>query len=115
MSSKIGTILSLIFVVFFMLLGADMMSIQYIYADLDAKGTTISYLISQHGTVDFLIVDTIESQYNVEFSCLSSSCDNVAVGDVVTFQISTTYNPIIMSKSDITIAVQREAVIGYYG
>ncbi len=113
MSSKIGTILSLIFVVFFMLLGADMMSIQYIYADLDAKGTTISYLISKHGTVDDSIVETIQTTYNVVFECLSY-CDS-AVGDTVTFQISTTFNPIIMSKSDMTITVQRQAVIGYYG
>lgn len=114
MSSKIGLILSLIFVAFFTLLACDMMSIQYIYGDLDAKSTSIAYLISKNKLVDDSLIETIEERYSVMFTC-TSNCNNIQSGDVVTFQISKTYKPIIISKQTLTICVNREAIISYYG
>ena len=112
MSSKIGTILSFVFIALFIVLGVDMMSIQYVYSDLDSKSTSIAYLIAQNGTVNDSLITTIENRYNVEFTCLDN-CNSV-VGDIVPFEISTTYKPIIISKEVMTIKVKREAIIGYY-
>ena len=50
MSSKIGTILSLIFVSIFFIFGIDLLTIQVAYANLDSKAISISYLISKRGT-----------------------------------------------------------------
>lgn len=113
MSSKFGTLLSLLFVAFFVALGADLLTIQYLYSDLDAKSTSISYVISRYGRVTNRLVATIEDRYQVTFTCLTY-CNSVP-GDIVDYVISTTYQPVFISKQEITIAVKRQAVIGYYG
>ena len=40
MSYKVSFILSMIFVAFFMLFGGDMICLQYVYSDLDAKSVS---------------------------------------------------------------------------
>ena len=52
MSYKVSFILSMVFVVMYFLFAGDMISLQFIYSDLDAKSVTISYLISENGTID---------------------------------------------------------------
>ena len=113
MSSKFGTLLSLIFVAFFVALGADLITIQYLYSDLDAKSTSISYIISRYGRVTSNLEATIEDRYQVEFTCLTYC--NSSPGDIVDYVISRKYQPVFISKEEITIAVKRQAVIGYYG
>ena len=45
MSSKLGLILSMMFVIMFFLFGVDLICIQYVYSDLDAKSISISSVI----------------------------------------------------------------------
>ena len=113
MSSKFGTLLSLIFIAFFVALSADIITIQYLYSDLDAKSTSIAYIIAKYGKVSDSLVETIENRYGVEFTCLSHC--NSSPGDVVDFVISKNYQPIFVSKNEINISVHRQAIIGYYG
>ena len=113
MSSKLGTILSLIFIAFFVALSADIITIQYFYSDLDAKSTSIAYIISKYGRVTDSLEATIEDRYSVDFTCLSYC--NSSPGDVVDFALSVEYQPIFISKTPITIAIKRQAIIGYYG
>ena len=113
MSSKIGVLFSLIFVALFVVLGADLINVQYIYSELDAKSVSIAYLISQNGRVTKALSKQIEERYNVEFTCLSYC--NSSPGDVVDFRISQTFRPMFISKEDITLAVTRQAIISYYG
>lgn len=113
MSSKLGTLLSLIFIAFFVMLSADLISIQYLYSDLDAKSTSIAYLISKNGGVNKSLARTIENNYNVQFTCLTY-CNGVP-GDIVDFVISKEYQPIFVSKNKININVKRQAIISYYG
>jgi len=113
MSSKLGTLLSLIFIAFFVLLSADLMTIQYLYSDLDAKSTSIAYIIAKNGRVTDNLIETIEDRYGVEFSCLSHC--NSSPGDIVDFSISKSYQPVFVSKNAMTITVKRQAIIGYYG
>ena len=112
MSSKVGLILSMIFVAMFFAFGLDIISIQFIFNDLDAKSTAISYRISEYGTVDNTLKQSIESSFNVTFQC-TENC-NPIFGDVVTYTISKTYKPIIMDSGTMTISIQRYANIGYY-
>ena len=111
MSSKLGLILSMIFVTLFFAFGLDLITIQFIYNDLDAKSVAISYKISEYGTIDNTIKQNIEKTFKVDFTCVSN-CSPM-FGDVVTYVISKEYKPIIIDKNTMTISVERNAVIGY--
>lgn len=111
MSSKLGLVLSMIFVVMFVAMGIDLISIQFIYNDLDAKSVAISYQISEYGTINDEIRRNIETTYKVSFTC-TNNCSPM-FGDVVTYVISTNYQPVIIDKNTMTISLQRNAVIGY--
>ena len=112
MSYKVSFILSMIFVAFFMLFGGDMICLQYVYSDLDAKSVTISYLISEHGGVDQKFLDGLELKYHVEFVYL----DNYSplFGDEVTYVIARTYKPLVISQDPMQVQIERTTVIGYY-
>ena len=111
MSSKIGLIMSMIFVTLFFAFGLDLIHIQFLYNDLDAKSVAISYKISEHGTVDESIKRYIEETFKVTFKC-TSNCSPL-FGDTVTYTISKDFNPIIIQQETMTISIERNAVIGY--
>lgn len=112
MSYKISFILSMTFVVMFFLFSGDMISLQFLYSDLDAKSVTISYLISDHGGLDDDFISAIENKYDIDFV----SADNYSplFGDEVTYVIAKQYRPLIMSSEYLTISIERTTVIGYY-
>ena len=112
MSSKLGLILSMVFVTLFFAMGLDMICVQVIYNDLDSKSVAISYQISQYGTINDEIKSSIESKYHVRFTCIDNCSPKF--GDVVTYQIAKDYRPIIIQKELMTISVERNAIIGYY-
>ena len=112
MSYKISFILSMVFVCMFFLFSGDMISLQFIYSDLDAKSVTISYLISDHGMLDEQFINYIENKYDIDFV----SADNLypLFGDEVTYVIAKHYKPLIMSKEEMEISIKRTTIIGYY-
>lgn len=112
MSYKISFILSMVFVAMFFLFAGDMICLQYIYSDLDAKSVNISYLISKHGSLDKPFLSYIEDRYNIDFV----SADNYSplYGDEVTYVIAKDYHPLIMSNKDMKVSLKRTTVIGYY-
>lgn len=111
MSSKLGLVLSMIFVTMFFAFGLDLICIQFIYNDLDAKSVAISYKISQYGAINETLKQYIEETFKVEFDC-TSNCAPM-FGDTVTYVISKEYKPMIIDKDTMTISVERNAVIGY--
>ncbi len=111
MSSKLGLLLSMIFVTLFFAFGLDLIAIQTIYSDLDAKSVAISYKISKYGTVNEEVKNYIEVTYGVNFRCIDN-CSPL-FGDTVTYIISKDYKPIIIKNEAMTISVKRNAVIGY--
>ncbi len=112
MSYKISFILSMVFVMMFFLFAGDLISLQFIYSDLDAKSVTISYLISEHGILDEPFIESIENKYKVDFV----TADNYTplFGDEVTYVIAKQYKPLVMAKDTMTISISRTTVIGYY-
>ncbi len=102
----------MVFVCMFFLFSGDMISLQFIYSDLDAKSVTISYLISDHGALDENFINYIENKYDVDFVY----ADNYAplFGDEVTYIIAKEYKPLMMSKDIMTVSIQRTTIIGYY-
>ena len=113
MSYKLGLILSMVFVVLFLLLGADMMCLSAAYSYLDSNSISIGYLIAKTGRVDSEYLSYLEDIYNVKF--LSISPSSPQIGEVVEFTIYRMYDPLIMSKTDIRLVASRTTVIGYYG
>lgn len=112
MSYKLSFILSMIFVVTFFLFAGDLICLQYVYSDLDAKSITISYLISAHGGLDHHFIQDIEEKYKVDFV----TADNYSplFGDEVTYVIAKLYQPMVISQKKMTISIKRTTVIGYY-
>lgn len=102
----------MVFVCMFFLFSGDMISLQFIYSDLDAKSVTISYLISDHGFLDDSFISYIENKYNVDFV----SADNYSplFGEEVTYIIAKEYKPLVMSKEIMTVSIKRTTVIGYF-
>ena len=113
MSSKIGLILSMIFIAMFFMFGVDLICVQFVYSDLDAKSISISYLISQNGGLTTDLLYHIETNYRVDFTC-TKNC-NPNFGDILEYTISTQYFPLIISSSPMNISISRTAAIGYYG
>ena len=113
MSSKIGTILSFLFAALFFLFGADMISLQYNYSDLDAKSIPISYEISRSGGLTNSLISQIENNYHVSFTCISGS--DSGFGESVEYILSTEFDPMIISKDIMTISIKRITTIGFIG
>ena len=113
MSSKIGTILSMIFVTLFFLFGIDMITLQFTYSDLDAKGVTIGYHIAKASDLSDEYLSFLGEKYNVSIDLDKSQ--SMLFGDVVEFVVRREFNPIIISVSPMNIRIKRSTVIGYYG
>lgn len=113
MSSKIGVLLSMIFVAIFFLFGVDMVTLQFQYSDLDSKGVTIGYHISKAEKVEDTFISFLEGKYNVRISLDKSQ--SMRFGDVVEFIVVKEFDPIIISNHTMDLKIKRSTVIGYYG
>ena len=113
MSYKIGLLLSMVFVAMYFLFGADLISIQSVFSSLDAKSNNISYLISRTGIIDDNFKNRIETMYNVTFNCEENL--SPTFGEEIIYSISTTYQPMIISKGEMIISISRMTVVGFYG
>ena len=113
MSSKLGLMLSMIFVVMFLLLGGDMICLSASYSQLDSTSIVIGYVIAKSGRVDSEFISTLEEAYHVNFLTISPA--NPSTGDVVDFVIYRNYDPLIMSSEPIMLKASRSTILGYYG
>lgn len=113
MSYKLGLILSMVFVVMFLLLGGDMMCLSAAYSYLDSNSISIGYLIAKSGRVDEEYISFLEETYNVNFETISPT--SPSAGDVVEYTIYRYYHPLIMANHDVKLSASRTTVIGYYG
>lgn len=113
MSYKLGLILSMVFVVLFLLLGGDMMCLSAAYSYLDSHSISIGYLIAKSGRVDAEYLSYLEESYKVHFEKISPT--EPVIGDVVEYTIYRYYHPLIMANHDVKLTASRTTVIGYYG
>ena len=113
MSYKVGLILSMIFVALFFLFGADLITIESVYSALDSKANNISYIISRNGVIDDDFIDYIETTFSVNFDCPKNL--SPTFGEKIIYQISTSYHPLVISKQEMTIAIKRMTIVGFYG
>ena len=113
MSYKLGLILSMVFVVLFLLLGGDMMCLSAAYSYLDSHSISIGYLIAKSARVDQEYLTYLEDLYKVTFESISPT--EPEIGDVVEYTIYRYYRPLIMSNHNVKLTASRTTVIGYYG
>lgn len=113
MSYKLGLILSMVFVVLFLLLGGDMMCLSAAYSYLDSHSISVGYLIAKTGRVDREFLTYLEDTYQIQFETISPK--SPSVGDVVEYTIYRYYHPFIMANHDVKLSASRTTVIGYYG
>ena len=113
MSYKFGLIISMVFVVLFLLLGGDMMCLSAAYSYLDSNSISIGFLIAKSGRVDEEYISYLQEVYKVTFEKISPT--EPSLGEVVEYTIYRYYHPLIMANHDVKLIASRTTVIGYYG
>ena len=112
MSSKLGLILSMLFVAMFFAFAGDMVSLQFAYTHLDSISVTIGKLISEEKTINQTFINNVEQEFDIDFILLNE--EEPLFGDVVNYVIVKDFKPMIISSESITLSIQRSSVIGYY-
>ena len=112
MGSKLGFILSLLFLVQLFAMVGDLMSIQFIYTNLDAVSVTAGYLISTKGQITNEVIELVKNEANATIEQIGDS--PALLGSTFEYRISKSYNAMIIDQKAIEIAVVRSVVIGYY-
>ena len=113
MSSKLGVFLSSLFVIVAFLFSFDIINVQFLYADLDAKSVNITYLISRAPKLDRFFWQDISERYDVIISCNKNGA--TTFGEEIDYEVSKSFRPLIMSKENIDVSIKRTAIVGYFG
>lgn len=112
MGYKMGFILSLIFVVQLFVMVGDLMSIQFIYTNLDAISVTAGHIISQKGMITDEVIRLCENEGNAQIVQVGENTP--MYGSIFEYKIYTSYEPYIIKNEPMEIYVIRSVVIGYY-
>lgn len=112
MSSKIGLILSMVFVSLFLMLGVDLISIQYLYSSLDSISISISYSFSKTKEIKPDYVTYLNDKYHIEITDISNY--EPIYGERVEYKINRKYQPLIVSQDEMILSISRVAIVGYY-
>jgi hypothetical protein len=110
--SSIGLILSFLFVINVFLLGSDLICLQIVHANLDAVAMTAGHLIVEQGGITPEIVAFVDERANATIFCVNNCTPRF--GDTYIYDVTTTFETIIMSQEPMVITVTRSVVIGYY-
>lgn len=113
MSYNLSMILSMFFVVPFVLLGGDLYSLQAQYSSIDNIAITIGYLIAKNERTDTEFLSMLEDRYKILFDSVTPT--SPSPGEAVEFTIYRMYSPLIVSTNQIKIVAKRNTVMGYYG
>jgi hypothetical protein len=112
MAYKLGLLLSMLFIVQVIVYSGDISCISLIRSELDAVALTAGYEISMQGAITSGIVSFVAKEARAEIVMVNDSVPSF--GEVLVFEVSRLYDPLIISDSTMTISVRRSAVIGYY-
>ena len=112
MGSKVGVLLSFLFVLQVLLFGGDISNVQIVHSELDALATHVAQKIGYDGYLSVNTITYVESYPDTTIRCLSGCAPRF--GDTLVFEIMRDYQPFVLQKDILTIRVERAAVIGYY-
>ena len=110
MASSIGFLLSLYFAVQVVAYVGDLTNIQVLYASLDSTAITVSQMISVDGDISDRVLSFLKEK---DAYIVTLFGGYPSVGELLSFEIATEYQPLIMSSSKITLTTTRSVVIGY--
>jgi hypothetical protein len=105
-----GMILSLVFVFFVFALGGDIISIQFIYSDIDSVSMTAGYMIAKDGNLT--AATKFVNDQNMTLEC--NETGTPLFGDTWIYFVAKEYDPLIIKNEAMTIRIERSTVIGYY-
>lgn len=111
MAYKWSMLLSLIFVFQLLLMSGDIATTQVMHGHMMSVATTVSHDISLKGSITPELNQWVQSKEMI-MTCLSGC--NPLFGDTLTFQLTQTFTPLIMSNQPIEVSVIRYAIIGLY-
>lgn len=114
MSSNIGTLLSIYFVIIIMMFSGDLACLSAVHNQLDSVALTAGYQISMHGAIDESIENFVYQEAKAYIRCLGNQCSHLRLGDSMEFEVYRGYTPFVISSQPITVTVRRTAIIGYY-
>ena len=109
MSYKLAMLLSTVFLVSVFLLGGDLCLINATYQTLDAMSLTVNQRISREGQIS---QDTLSFVENNGANFVSVTSGTPAIGETYVYRLE--YQPLVIKKSTMKIAVTRSCVVGFY-
>ncbi len=111
MASKLGLMLSSVFIVFVLLTVGDLMCVSTIRSGLDSLAVTVGYRLAKDGYYSSDAANLI-SKYGATFTAITKSAPRV--GDTYEFALSKEYTPLFMSKNTMVITVTHATIVGFY-
>ena len=111
MSSKLGLLLSTVFLMAVFLMGADLTLLNATFQQVDGIAMVVAHRISMDGGLQAATVEYVKSQ-GATFTAITEGAP--AIGDTYTFAVERSYAPLILKKSPIEIRVTRSCVVGFY-
>ena len=111
MSYKLAMLLSTVFLVSVFLLGGDLCLINATYQTLDAMSLTVNQRISREGQIS---QDTLSFVENNGANFVSVTSRTPAIGETYVYRLEKEYQPLVIKKSTMKIAVTRSCVVGFY-
>lgn len=103
-------ILSTLFILLTLAFSGDLIAIQAIYSELDARALNVSHLISINGGPTAAVLSYAETN-GVSFVSISTA---VRVGEPFEYRLEKYYDPMFMDDEPILVSIRRAAVVGYY-
>lgn len=111
MANLYGTLFSFILILPTLLFGVDLINIAKLSMSLEKRATIVSYQISDQGGLRAPLIESLALE-GINISC-QYSCEYISVGETITFEMSTFYDPIIIKKEPMEISVTRMTIVGY--
>lgn len=112
MGSKMGFILSLLFVAQLFVMATDFIAIQMIYTNLDAVSVSVGYIISKKGGITQEAVDLVYQEAGAQIEQIGDTPQ--MIGEVFQYRIFKEYKSFTLMNRPTEIAVVRSVLIGYY-
>lgn len=110
MSSKLGFLLSLLFLVQVLAYSGDVYCLQLIHSSLDAVALQAGYQISRSNGLTPAIEKYVYKESGASIKALSSES---YFGAEFRFEVFKTYSPLILKSQPMVVSVKREAILGY--
>lgn len=111
MSNLVSYVLSFIFFIPTVLFGFDIYLLQARTSELEAYASYVVLSASDRGINDSHIVEAAQNGYTLYCTL---GCEFPQIGQTQQFVLTTSFNPLFISKEKLTLKVERSYLIGYY-